>query len=364
MFDFPTLLSDLAAALLLVVAPGPGQMLVLARTLAGGRTALGLGIGYLVHTLAAAFGLSQLLARSAGLYAVVQYLGAAYRVFLGVKAFRARAEVPTSTPDAAEPGFLGAVARSAITGILNRRLHSSFSRSCRNSSGPGEATSCFNSPCSGFSSPSSPSSETRRWRWRRAASRGRFGATRHGRRGGSARWGCPRRAGVAPRLQPAPSQQAAGRSPLAPGRPGIHRRRGLYQEHMRLAVRDGAVLDAFRDNVELPRTELDGAVPKLDAQLSREHEEELVRLGVRMPNEGSVYLYQRGSQCSAMPANAASRLTFLLISRALLGQGRAVDSAPLPVGRMGGTLSQRPAGGPVGVCLDSAGRADEKKKPE
>jgi threonine/homoserine/homoserine lactone efflux protein len=73
MFDVPTLLSYLAAALLLVVAPGPGQMLVLARTLTGGRsvgvaTALGLGVGSLVPTLAAAFGLSQLLARSAGLY--------------------------------------------------------------------------------------------------------------------------------------------------------------------------------------------------------------------------------------------------------------------------------------------------------
>jgi threonine/homoserine/homoserine lactone efflux protein len=127
MFDFPTLLSYLAAALLLVVAPGPGQMLVLARTLAGGRsvgvaTALGLGVGSLVHTLAAAFGLSQLLARSAGLYAVVQYMGAAYLVFLGVKAFRTRAEVPTSTPDGGGPGFPEVVARGAITGILNPKV--------------------------------------------------------------------------------------------------------------------------------------------------------------------------------------------------------------------------------------------------
>jgi threonine/homoserine/homoserine lactone efflux protein len=126
-FDAPTLLSYLAAAMLLVIAPGPGQMLVLARTLASGRavgvaTALGLGVGSLVHTLAAAFGLSQLLARSASLYALVQYLGAGYLVFLGVRAFRARAEVPATTPEGGGRGFPKAVARGAVTGILNPKV--------------------------------------------------------------------------------------------------------------------------------------------------------------------------------------------------------------------------------------------------
>ena len=95
MFDFPTLASYFAAALLLAIAPGPGQMLVLARSIGGGRrvgvaTALGLCVGSLVHTCAAAFGLSALLARSAGLYALVQYLGAAYLLFLGWKALRSK----------------------------------------------------------------------------------------------------------------------------------------------------------------------------------------------------------------------------------------------------------------------------------
>src|SRR5277367_1266328 len=102
MFDLPTLLSYLAAAPFLVIAPGPNQMLVLARATAGGpsvgvATALGLGLGSLVHTMAAAFGLSQVLARSASLYAALQYLGAAYLVFLGVKALRAKAELPGAT---------------------------------------------------------------------------------------------------------------------------------------------------------------------------------------------------------------------------------------------------------------------------
>jgi threonine/homoserine/homoserine lactone efflux protein len=127
MFDVPTLLSYLAAATLLVIVPGPNQMLVLARSVSGGRsvgvaTALGLGLGSFVHTLAAALGLSQLVARSASLYAVLQSLGAAYLVFLGVKALRTRAEAPAVPSPLGRLGTQRAVARGAMTGILNPKV--------------------------------------------------------------------------------------------------------------------------------------------------------------------------------------------------------------------------------------------------
>jgi threonine/homoserine/homoserine lactone efflux protein len=127
MFDARTLLSYCAAALLLAIAPGPGQMLVLARSLSGGRavgvaTATGLSLGSLVHTFAAAFGLSQLLTRSASLYAVVQLLGATYLLFLGAKALLGKA--PASSPDVREErkGLGAAVLRGAVTGILNPKV--------------------------------------------------------------------------------------------------------------------------------------------------------------------------------------------------------------------------------------------------
>jgi threonine/homoserine/homoserine lactone efflux protein len=127
MFDTGTLLSYTAAALLLAAAPGPGQMLVLARSISGGRavgvaTALGLGFGSLIHTLAAAFGLSQLLVRSASVYAAIQYLGAAYLVLLGVKAVFAGAKPAASGVKVGTPGLLPALARGAITGILNPKV--------------------------------------------------------------------------------------------------------------------------------------------------------------------------------------------------------------------------------------------------
>jgi threonine/homoserine/homoserine lactone efflux protein len=80
----------LGAAILLAIAPGPGMLYVLARTLAGGRregvlSSLGTFLGGLVHVLAAATGLSIVLATSATAFAAVKYAGAAYLIYLGVR---------------------------------------------------------------------------------------------------------------------------------------------------------------------------------------------------------------------------------------------------------------------------------------
>lgn len=80
----------LTAALLLAVAPGPGMIYVLARSLAGGRregllSSLGTFCGGMVHVLAAAAGVSIILAKSALAFAAVKYLGAGYLCLLGVR---------------------------------------------------------------------------------------------------------------------------------------------------------------------------------------------------------------------------------------------------------------------------------------
>src|SRR2546423_1004548 len=90
MFDSTRLFLFLTAALLLAVAPGPGMLYVLARSLAGGKregvlSALGTFLGGMVHVFAAALGVSVILARSAMAFATVKYAGAAYLCFLGVK---------------------------------------------------------------------------------------------------------------------------------------------------------------------------------------------------------------------------------------------------------------------------------------
>jgi threonine/homoserine/homoserine lactone efflux protein len=90
MFDSTRILLFLTAALLLAVAPGPGMLYVLARSLAGGKregvlSALGTFLGGMAHVFAAALGVSVILARSAMAFATVKYTGAAYLCFLGVR---------------------------------------------------------------------------------------------------------------------------------------------------------------------------------------------------------------------------------------------------------------------------------------
>ena len=90
MFDSARLFLFLTAAVLLAIAPGPGMLYVLARSLAGGKregvlSALGTFLGGMVHVFAAALGVSVILARSAAAFATVKYAGAAYLCFLGVK---------------------------------------------------------------------------------------------------------------------------------------------------------------------------------------------------------------------------------------------------------------------------------------
>src|SRR6266851_7686383 len=90
MFDLTKFFLFLTAALLLAVAPGPGMLYVLARSLAGGKregvlSALGTFVGGMVHVFAAALGISIVLARSALAFATVKYLGAAYLCFLGIR---------------------------------------------------------------------------------------------------------------------------------------------------------------------------------------------------------------------------------------------------------------------------------------
>jgi len=90
MFDSTRFLLFLTAAVLLAIAPGPGMLYVLARSLAGGKregvlSALGTFLGGMVHVFAAALGVSIVLAKSAVAFATVKYVGAAYLCFLGVR---------------------------------------------------------------------------------------------------------------------------------------------------------------------------------------------------------------------------------------------------------------------------------------
>lgn len=110
----------LAAAVVLAITPGPGIFYVLARTLAGGRregieSAVGTFFGGLFHVVAAALGVSAVLAASAVAFHTVKYAGAAYLVWLGIRMIRTRnAEMPAQAAAPAKGSFRQGILTEAL----------------------------------------------------------------------------------------------------------------------------------------------------------------------------------------------------------------------------------------------------------
>lgn len=107
MIDLATLATFMAVVLGLFLVPGPAVLLVLTRTAQGGRrvgiaTGAGIAMGDLVHTLLAAVGLSALLMTSALAFGIVKLCGAAYLLYLGVRAFLEK-PAPADASSAAVP---------------------------------------------------------------------------------------------------------------------------------------------------------------------------------------------------------------------------------------------------------------------
>jgi threonine/homoserine/homoserine lactone efflux protein len=88
--DASAFLLFLAASLALLIVPGPAVMYIVARSIDQGRwagivSALGLAAGSIILIVAAAFGVSAVLAASPAAFDTVRYLGAAYLAYLGVR---------------------------------------------------------------------------------------------------------------------------------------------------------------------------------------------------------------------------------------------------------------------------------------
>ncbi len=93
MFDPTSLALFFVASWALILTPGPDMLYVITRGIAQGRragviSALGVTTGILIHTLLAAFGLAVVLQTSTLAFLIVKYVGAAYLIYLGVKALK------------------------------------------------------------------------------------------------------------------------------------------------------------------------------------------------------------------------------------------------------------------------------------
>jgi threonine/homoserine/homoserine lactone efflux protein len=95
--DASTFLLFAVASLAFLAIPGPSVFYIVTRSLAQGRRAgvtsmLGVQVGGLVHVVAAAFGVSAVIASSATAFTIVKYAGAAYLVFLGLRKLLSRGD--------------------------------------------------------------------------------------------------------------------------------------------------------------------------------------------------------------------------------------------------------------------------------
>ena len=118
-FPSPSLaVGYLVACVLLAATPGADMALFLSRTLAGGRgqgfaAQAGANAGLVVHTFAAALGLSALLAASATAYQTVKIAGALYLLWLAWKAVRHGTALNLSAE-----GGAGSLRRAFLNGLL------------------------------------------------------------------------------------------------------------------------------------------------------------------------------------------------------------------------------------------------------
>jgi threonine/homoserine/homoserine lactone efflux protein len=117
----------IATAIVLVITPGQDTFFILGRSLSGGRSAgiaaaLGISAGSVLHTFAAALGLSALLATSPYAFMAVKFAGAAYLIYIGVRALLSRASgLPGSEP-AGGGGRWAAFRQGIVSNLLNPKV--------------------------------------------------------------------------------------------------------------------------------------------------------------------------------------------------------------------------------------------------
>jgi len=96
------------ASFILAITPGPAVFYIVTRSVSQGRNSgmasvAGCALGNLGNAIGAAIGLAALFAVSSIVFTVVKYLGAAYLVFLGIRALRAQENIGQSPELARSP---------------------------------------------------------------------------------------------------------------------------------------------------------------------------------------------------------------------------------------------------------------------
>lgn len=127
MFGIHDLTLFIVSGLLLNIMPGPDSLLIMARSAsqgwrAGSAAALGIGAGTMVHVLAAAIGLSALLATSATAFGVVKWAGVAYIVYVGIGLLHSKPAKADTVPALAPLPYRKIFFQGFLTNVLNPKV--------------------------------------------------------------------------------------------------------------------------------------------------------------------------------------------------------------------------------------------------
>jgi threonine/homoserine/homoserine lactone efflux protein len=117
----------LAAGVLLNLTPGPDTVYILGRSIAQGReagvaSALGICVGSIFHTCAAALGLSAILATSSVAFVAIKLLGGAYLIFLGIKLLLDRRRQLSLPSNFRQRTSAAAFRQGVLTNVLNPKV--------------------------------------------------------------------------------------------------------------------------------------------------------------------------------------------------------------------------------------------------
>lgn len=127
MIDLNDFLLFAFASLMLNITPGNDMLYVATRSTAQGIKAgvvssLGIAGGCIVHLLAAVAGISAIIASSATAFDIIKYLGAAYLVYLGIKAFFSKQNKFIVKGDAERKSLPGLFWQGVLTNVLNPKV--------------------------------------------------------------------------------------------------------------------------------------------------------------------------------------------------------------------------------------------------
>jgi len=115
------------SGILLNLTPGQDTFYIVGRSVAQGRRAgmlsvLGIASGTIIHTCAAAFGLSAILATSARAFVAVKFVGAAYLVYLGTKLLFDRSANSAQQAEFAQESRWAIYRAGFLTNLLNPKV--------------------------------------------------------------------------------------------------------------------------------------------------------------------------------------------------------------------------------------------------